>query len=310
MDMPTDFQFSQASLQDYVDCPRRFQLRYIRRVAWPALRTEPALESERFLQQGRAFHRLVYQHIMGLPAERLSSTVSDENLRRWWRNYLESPPPDLPRRYPEVVLSAPLGGHRLVAKYDLIALEADVDPDRLPSASPAEIERASVHTSRAVIVDWKTSRKRPRRGRLAGRLQTRVYPYLLIQAGAQLNAGRPLAPEQVEMIYWFAGFPADPEHFAYDAAQYEADGVYLASLVEEIVGLGDGDFPLTDRERRCRYCLYRSLCRRGVGAGSFDAMEADIEHASAGVDHASDDLELDDDIDWVLDLEQIAEIEY
>jgi len=306
MNLPTDFQFSQASLQDYVDCPRRFQLRYIRRVAWPALRAEPALESERFVQQGTAFHRLVHQHIVGLPVERLSSAVNDENLRRWWSNYLESPPLNLPpRHYPEVVLSAPVGGHRLVAKYDLVALDA--------------VRRASAEvdaSSRAIIVDWKTSRKRPQRRWLAGRLQTRVYPYLLVQAGAQLSAGQPLAPEQVEMIYWFAGFPAEPERFSYDAAQCEADGVYLTSLVEEIVGLGDGGFPLTDQERRCRYCLYRSLCRRGVEAGPFDDAEADdhtsadLDRASADLDRAFDELGLGDDVDLVLGLEQIAEIEY
>jgi CRISPR/Cas system-associated exonuclease Cas4 (RecB family) len=317
MSLPTDFQFSQASLQDYVDCPRRFQLRYVRRLAWPALRAEPALESEHYLRQGTAFHRLVHQHMVGLPTERLSSTVSDENLRRWWRNYLESPPLDLHRtqdapsewrcslrRYPEVVLSAPVGGYRLVAKYDLVALDAvRRAAAQVDVADVADIERASVRASRVIIVDWKTSRKRPRRGWLAGRLQTRVYSYLLVQAGAQLNAGQPLAPEQVEMIYWFANFPADAERFSYDAAQYEADEVYLASLVEEIVGLGDGDFPLTDQDRHCRYCLYRSLCRRGVEAGSLDELEVDVGHAS-------DELGLGDDIDLALDLEQIAEIEY
>ncbi|MCP4541151.1 MAG: PD-(D/E)XK nuclease family protein, partial [Chloroflexi bacterium] len=66
MTLPADFQFSQASLQDYVDCPRRFQLRYVLRVAWPAPEAEPVLENERYLQQGAAFHRLVHQHALGL----------------------------------------------------------------------------------------------------------------------------------------------------------------------------------------------------------------------------------------------------
>ena len=87
MTLPPGFQFSQGSLQDYVDCPRRFQLRYLLRVAWPALEAEPALENERHLRQGAAFHRLVHQHVLGLPPERLSRTVTDEAVRRWWRNY-------------------------------------------------------------------------------------------------------------------------------------------------------------------------------------------------------------------------------
>jgi len=177
MTLPTDFQFSQGSLQDYVDCPRRFQLRYLLRLAWPAVKAEPALENERHLQQGAAFHRLIHQHLLGIAPERLSSTVTDADLRRWWRNYLEHGARDLPAtRHPEVVLSAPMGGYRLIAKYDLIAVDAG---------------------RRGVIVDWKTSRRRPRRRWLAERLQTKVYPYLLVRAGSHLNAGQPFEPEQV-----------------------------------------------------------------------------------------------------------------
>lgn len=276
MTLPADFQFSQGSLQDYADCPRRFQLRYLHRLAWPAVEAEPALENERHLQQGAAFHRLIHQHLLGIPPERLSSAVTDEDLHHWWHNYLDRGPADLPvSRYPEVLLSAPVSGHRLVAKYDLIA----VDTGR-----------------RAVIVDWKTSRKRPKRKWLAKRSQTRVYPYLLIQAGSHLNAGQAFEPEQVEMVYWFANFPGDPERFAYETAQYDADGTYLASLIEEIKGLEDGDFSLTTYERRCRYCAYRSLCQRGIRAATFDAAE--------------DEPELEDDSDISLDFEQIAEIEY
>ena len=276
MTLPPDFQFSQASLQDYVDCPRRFQLRYVLRLAWPALEAEPALENERYLQQGAAFHRLVHQHALGLPPDQLSRTVTDEDLRRWWHNYLAAPPAGLPAsRYPEIVLSAPLSGHRLLAKYDLVAVDAG---------------------RQAIIVDWKTYRKRPRRAWLVGRLQTRVYPYLLVRAGAHLNMGQPLQPGQLEMIYWFADFAAAPERFAYDAAQYEADGTYLAALIEEIARLEDEDFTLTAQERHCRYCAYRSLCQRGISAGAFA--------------EAEDEREAGDEFDISFDLEQIAEIEY
>jgi len=276
--IPTDFQFSQGSLQDYVDCPRRFQLRYLQRLAWPALEAEPALENERHLRQGQAFHRLVHQHLLGIAPERLSAMVTDPELRRWWDNYRNAALAGLPAsHFPEIVLSAPVGGHRLIAKYDLVAVDAG---------------------HRAVIVDWKTSRKRPRRKWLARRLQTRVYPYLLVRGGADLNAARSIAPEQVEMVYWFADFPAHPERFSYDGAQYEADGVYLTALIEEIKRLGEGeeDFPRTGEERRCSYCPYRSLCQRGVEAGLFDEVE--------------DELGWEDGLDFALDLEQIAEVEY
>jgi len=308
MTLPTDFQFSQGSLQDYVDCPRRFQLRYIQRLAWPAVEAEPALENERHLQQGAAFHRLVHQHLLGFLPERLSGAIADEDLSRWWHNCLEGGPADLPvSRYPEVVLSAPVSGHRLVAKYDLVA----VGPV-LSSSASLTVNSDEGTEQRAVIVDWKTSRRRPRRKGLAERLQTRVYPYLLLRAGSHLNEDRPFQPEQVEMVYWFANFPEDPERFPYDATQYDVDGDYLASLIEEIKelalspvlspvegppkGLGDEDFSLTTQEWRCRYCPYRSLCQRGTRAGALD--------------EAEDEPEWGDDFEIPLDFEQIAEIEY
>jgi hypothetical protein len=278
MVLPTDFQFSQGSLQAYVDCPRLFQLRYVQRLAWPAIDVEPALENERYLQQGAAFHRLAQQHALGIPAARLAAAAGGGDLRRWWRNYLESGPADLPaERYPEILLSGPLGGYRLLARYDLVA----VDPGR-----------------RAVIVDWKTSRQRTPRRWLEERLQTRVYPFLLVQAGALLNGSRPLGAEQVEMVYWFSDFPADPERFAYDADQHAADQATLTALIEEIAGLSDEDFPRTSDESRCRYCRYRSLCRRGAAA----AETAGGEEEGLGLD--------DDVLEISLDLEQIAEIEY
>jgi hypothetical protein len=284
MALPANFQFSQGSLQDYVDCPRRFELRYLERIAWPALETEPALENERYMQHGREFHRMVHQHLLGIPQEKLAQTAAEEILLLWWNNYLTNPPSDLPAsKYPETPLSAPVGDHRLMAKYDLVATE------------PA---------TRAVIVDWKTSRKRTRRDWLAARLQTRVYPYLLVKAGAQLNNDQPIRPEQVEMVYWFSNFAQDPEHFEYDAEQYEADEAYLTSLITEISALAQkrssdpqsGQFPLTTDERRCQYCPYRSLCRRGIRAGAV----SDIE----------DELVTEEDLDFQFDFDQIAEIEY
>jgi len=295
-----DFQFSQANLQDYVDCPRRFQLRYLLQLAWPAVEAEPAGEFEAHIAQGEAFHRLIHQHLLGLPAERLSRMVAASaaddvegtgetgRLSDWWADYLRAGPADLPPlRHPEITLSAAVSGHRLLAKYDLIAVE----PGR-----------------RAVIVDWKTSRNRPQRAWLTARLQTRVYRYLLVRAGAHLNGGRPIDPETVAMTYWFANHPDDPETFPYDAVQHRADGEYLAALIAEIVlepiaGLADDDFPLTGDEGRCRFCPYRSLCDRGV------------EAAPLGLDEGADDMgwaepEAEAALDTAFDFDQIAEIAF
>ena len=283
MPLPADFQFSQASLQDYVECPRRFQLRYLLHLQWPPPEAEPAEEHEQHMQDGETFHRLIHQHRIGIPVEVPQPGVGGEAsslLAEWWPVYLAAPPSDLPRmQYPELSLSAPLGEHRLVAKFDLVAIE----PGR-----------------RAVIVDWKTSQRRSSKSFLLARLQTRVYRYVLAQAGAHLNGSASIAPEQIRMVYWFAVDPQHPEILLYDANQRDADGRYLAGLAAEIAASGDDDFLKTDDLRRCRFCAYRSLCNRGVEAGMLSE------------DGAEEMDEPGPEFDWErgLDFEQIAEIAF
>ena len=290
--IPPDIHFSQGSLQDYVDCRRRFQLRYLQRLAWPAVETEPVLESEQRMLAGQVFHRLIQQHLLGLPVERLSRMAANaafagEELTRWWANYqsgaahslgLERLPDPAVRMGVETSLSASLSGHRLLAKYDAILHLADNTEGRL------------------MIVDWKTSRHRPRRAWLAERLQTRLYPFLLVEAGSFLNGGNPIDPIQVEMVYWFASSPGDPERFAYSEEKYHQDRDYLVGLLAEIESLSEGEFYLTDQVERCEFCTYRSLCERGIQAGSLNqpADEPD-EISQAG---------------FTLDFDQIAEVEF
>lgn len=256
--MLKNFYLTQSSLQDYIDCPRRFRLRYVLEQPWPAVETEPVLEHERHAELGRRFHQLVEQHVAGLPVEALTASIADPDLARWWRHYLNAPPRDVlgwPVRRAEVVLSAPIADYRLTARYDLLAIA----PGR-----------------QAAIVDWKTGRRRPTRAQLAARLQTRVYRYVLVEAGHVLNSGQRLDPEQVEMIYWFAEFPAEPESFPYDAAQHAADAAFLSGLVAEIAAQ-DQAFPLTADANRCRLCVYRSLCERGGAAETSEPEEQDRE---------------------------------
>jgi hypothetical protein len=80
-----------------------------------------------------------------------------------------------------------------------------------------------------------------------------------------------LAPDQVSMVYWVAGDPGEPVSLDYDSAQFSRDEGYLAALVEEILGAsGAGAWSLVPDESRCRFCEYRSLCDRGVVAGSVE----------------------------------------
>src|SRR5512132_204374 len=112
---------SQSSLQDYMDCAQRFKLRYLDRLSYPAAETEPTLENEKHQQEGEYFHRLVQQHLIGIPAEQIARFANTPNLQRWWGNFQSSRDLNFQNAaglYPEATLSAPLGKYRLLAKYD------------------------------------------------------------------------------------------------------------------------------------------------------------------------------------------------
>jgi CRISPR/Cas system-associated exonuclease Cas4 (RecB family) len=245
---------SQSSLQDYMDCAQRFKLRYLDRLSYPAVETEPTLENEKHQQEGEYFHRLVQQHLIGIPAEQIAKFANTMNLQRWWGNWKSFR--DLQEFgiiHTEATLSAPLGKYRLLAKYDLI----------------------TVQNGKAIIYDWKTYRKRPRNEWLAARMQTRVYQALLVNAGAHLNTGKPFEPEQIEMIYWFADFPNEPARFAYTSAQFKRDWDLLLKLSDEVATTSS--YPLTEDRQKCLYCTYRSYCERGIQAGSMEQAEAEME---------------------------------
>jgi CRISPR/Cas system-associated exonuclease Cas4 (RecB family) len=245
---------SQSSLQDYLDCSRRFQLRYLEKLSYPAVESEPALENEKHQQEGEYFHRLVQQSLIGIPREQIGKLANTANLQRWWSNWQDFQGLQaFGSLYPETTLSAPLGNFRLVAKYDLIA----------------------IHDGKATIYDWKTYRKRPRNEWLAARMQTRVYRALLVHAGAHLNNGNPFEPEQIEMIYWFADFPEEPARIPYTSAQYKRDWDTLIKLAEEIHTASS--YPLTDDRQKCVFCPYRSYCERGSQAGDAEQAEAEME---------------------------------
>ena len=79
-------------------------------------------------------------------------------------------------------------------------------------------------------------------------------------------------------------------HALYRPATWVCGDVY------DVQRLDEAEFFLTGDERLCAFCVYRSLCNRGVTAGDPAALEGDRdEDALTTID---------------LDFEQIAEIEY
>lgn len=273
--LPEDFHFSQSALQDYVECNRRFELRYLDRLKWPAVEAEPHVQHERHLALGQQFHRLVQQLIVGVPEAALTRTIQDDQLKGWWESFLAHGQSwTRGRRYPEIELHTSLEGYMLLAKMDLLVIGDD---------------------STLTIMDWKTGTRVPPRSALQQRLQTRIYPFVLVEAGHTIRKGQPVQPDEIRMVYWFTEAPQKPEIFTYSRAQYDADREYLGGLIRQIAA--QDMFPLTPDIHKCLFCRYRSLCRRGVEAGDF----------------TQDDQVSDFDADsWMLntDFDQIAEVEF
>ncbi len=286
--LPDNFTFSQGSLQALADCLRLFQLRYIQRVAWPAPLAEPLDDYEDLQIQGQTFHHMVHQSVLGIPAERLTKSAgSNPRLAGWWSNFqVNAPDFHGYTRYPEISLSTPFDNFRLVAKFDLLAI--DLSPSGYAPPSQAK----------ATIFDWKTNRKRPKRAWQADKLQSRVYPYTLVKA-SQSILGFPLLPEQVEMVYWFANFPTAPMTFKYDQEKFQSDETTIRGLIAIALELGSQEAPKTDQEKRCRFCVYRSLCDRGANAASLSD-DSDIVF----------DLEPVTDSDFIFDFDQVVEVEF
>ncbi len=244
-----EFVFSQSALQDYTDCPRRFELRYLLDVRWPAQETAQALQYEAGQQQGQAFHHLAHQHALGVPAEALTPTITDDELRVWWQRYLHWQAANLPdERYPELTLTASIGEWMLMAKYDVVAKLTD---------------------ETVLIVDWKTGRPQ-KRDWLANRMQTLVYPFVLAKAGDWLNGNQPISPERIRFVYWFAE-TGETVEFLHTAETLQQAETRLTSLLQAITA--SSRFELTTVERRCRFCAYRSLCERGEMPGDLDELE-------------------------------------
>lgn len=276
--LPPDFQFSQSSLQDAADCLRRFWLRYVQQIRYPAPVAAPVGAYELHLLRGDRLHRLIQATLNGMPEDAVRASAADDPVvAGWYEAWLLHGLTGLPdgQRRAEIELSAPAPGfleRRIVAKYDLLA-EGD---------------------GQIAIVDWKTAARAPSARDLAERWQTILYRWLLARA-------RPdIAPEAIAMIYWYAGDPARPTRLPYSAAQFERDAVRIQERIGALLGdltAGEDAFPKTPDDRRCRFCSYRTLCERGDRPGDLAEL---IEEPLAG-----DDLS-----DLRIDFEQIAEIAF
>ena len=275
MNLPEAFDFTQSNLQDYLDCPYRFYLRYILQTKWPALVVEDAVKFEQRGQAGARFHRLAQQQLVGIPEEqltRLADADSDPEIAVWMEHFLTHVPQRLVgEKFIEISLSTIINNQRLVAKYDLILVDHDH------------------HTM--TIFDWKTSQKQPKKAWLLDRIQTRLYRFLLVQASQTLAQGQVFKPQDIAMDYWFANFPAELIRLPYDENAFQTDKVFFESLINKIKGRDESAFLKTSDIRKCRYCVYRSHCDRGTRAGDLtDFEDFNIEEDGLDIETPFEDI--------------------
>jgi len=248
----TVLHLSQSNLQDFSECPRRFELKVIDNISWPAAYLEPLSKLEQATDIGNKFHQLCHQFFTGIDQDSLSRTISNPELKIMWENF-STFAKDLQDedRYSEIILSAPFLGHQLIAKYDLVI---------------------RTNNSKIIIYDWKTSSQKPTRTLLSQRYQTFLYPFIFVKSGTSIFKFEQSSPKNVSMNYWYP-MSSDPEEtFPYSDSLYSENTVQLTDIISKIDGYVNSGktFPLTNDRKLCAKCVYRSLCERGIQAGKLD----------------------------------------
>ncbi len=226
-------------MADFAACQRRFQLRYDRRLTWPAgpLKADTA----EALARGRRFHQLLQRFFLGLPAAQLPNDESE--LAQWWQLF-QSQGPQLPpgRRRPEFILTVPIGRHFLTGRFDLLV-----------------VGDQGLH-----IYDWKTGARPRSEEALRDDLQTRVYLALAAEGSPALREST--APDEVRLTYWYASDPPAAVSLAYNKAWHSQNWAFLQELVGQIERqlAGEEALPLTADLAECRRCVYQAYCGRQV----------------------------------------------
>jgi RecB family exonuclease len=265
------FTFSANSLQDYLNCPRRFELKYLLKQDWPAETSQPVLEFEHHLQLGNQFHQLAQRYLNGIPEKVLGDSITDSDLAEWFQNFLAFYASlELAQTYTEFPVHFFIKGFEVKAVFDLLA----VDRDGILN-----------------IFDWKTSLRLPRKDSLTSRMQTILYPLAVVEACADMIPDFKLTPGAVRMTYLYVAHKnQNVFQFDYSADQYDVGKGNIEGLIAEIKDKEPGSFACTSNKRLCKYCVYRSLCERGTSAGEFENFEEeDLEDLIARVDFDAQD---------------------
>lgn len=172
--------WSASTLSAFEACPRKVAWAWAEGQIWP--RHEAAREGLAANLLGAKLHQLAEWQAKGFDVgpmlTQLESQAPDEAaaLHKLWAAYLVRPEASASPSWPELHLQVPLGGGQVVAKLDRVIWEGD----------------------RFWVIDWKTGKLHP--GLLEG-WQAWLYPYALVEAGALLNQGQAIRPDQVGMRF-------------------------------------------------------------------------------------------------------------
>jgi len=233
------FSFSAKKIQDFIDCERRYELRYILNQSWPAITSQPILEIEYNMKKGNEFHYLVHQYFSGVHENILRKTLRNEIMIKWFDNFLSFHKTlKVKNTFSEFPLTAQVGENKLTAIYDLIYLNQNEEVG---------------------ILDWKTSKYIPKKTTLALKVQSILYPFLLNEISTEFLPGSHYSPENITMRYWFPSSPTKDFVFPYGHAAHEANRVFLENIIGEILVKKIGEFELTKDENKCGFCPYNFL---------------------------------------------------
>lgn len=243
-----DFTFSQSNLQTFSYCRRRFYLRYVRKLVWPA----PLVGDQQYghdKEAGVRFHRIVHQHFLGFESALLRKVAAadpDPRLSAWLEAFLANQLSLLEGDfYPETLYTTTIAGHPLSAKVDLLRIEA-----------------GSVK-----IFDWKTSRQLPKLTSLQKQAQSKVYPLVVSKVFGESQL------QNLIMIYWEANFPQQIIEINSSQSDWQNYAIEITDSIKFILSLTAEEFGATPDERKCSWCEYRSYCQRGKGKQNSEDFE-------------------------------------
>ena len=243
---------NQKNIQDFLDCPRKFQLLSLDNLSWPAALSDNLEKNERATYLGNQFHMICYQYFSGISPALLADTIIDPDLKIMWDNFLPFGSRLLEHSvYPEQLISFPFIDYRLVAKIDLIV---------------------KVSSDKYIILDWKTGVKKPSREILKNRVQSYLYPFVFCQSGAEMVNVNSIKPDQIEMHYFYPYCSEPHEIFPYSERTHNEITSRLEKITSNLSNIfhENDEFPLTDDLHHCLYCVFRSFCDRGVTPGNIE----------------------------------------